>query len=157
MMTLEVRQLSADEWEVERDLRLSALRDAPSAFNSRAADAERFGEREWRDRLQRQVRFAVWLEGQPVGTIGCVADADSDTVDVVGTWVDPVARGRGAGDLLLQAVFGWTRDRQRHILRLWVSTGNDPAERLYARHGFVRAEQAVPDGAHQFEMRCKLD
>jgi ribosomal protein S18 acetylase RimI-like enzyme len=44
-------------------------------------------------------------------------------------------RGRGVGTLLLSAVHADLRERGIEVMTLAVFAGNDPAARLYARHG----------------------
>ncbi|GAA2932456.1 hypothetical protein GCM10020221_30280 [Streptomyces thioluteus] len=68
----------------------------------------------------------------------------------------PAARSRGAADLLVGAALSRADELGLTGLRLWVTEGNDPAERLYVRHGFTRtgAVQPVREGedAREFEM-----
>ncbi|WP_432824304.1 GNAT family N-acetyltransferase [Dactylosporangium sp. CA-092794] len=44
-----VRPLTADEWQLKRDLRLTALKDSPAAFASTYAREAHRSESEWRD------------------------------------------------------------------------------------------------------------
>ena len=59
-------------------------------------------------------------------------------------WVHPEWRGHGVGDLLVRAVIDWATAGRYRALDLWVSVGNDPAEVLYDRHGFVRTGATQP-------------
>jgi ribosomal-protein-alanine N-acetyltransferase len=52
--------------------------------------------------------------------------------------VAPAQQGRGVGALLLQELLGRGRRRRQRAVSLEVRAGNDPAQRLYERHGFVR-------------------
>lgn len=150
MPEIVVRKLTEEDWRTERSLRLAALADAPSAFGSRLADAERFGEREWRSRISGQARFAALLDGVPVGTAGWASGMDpfpEDAALVVGVWVAPEVRGRAVGDRLLHAVIddvGAAAGLARILL--CVMRDNEPAVRLYRRHGFRPVELAfAPD------------
>lgn len=155
-----VRELSPDDWELERALRLSALADSPSAFGSRLADAQAFDETEWRERLERQTRFAVWLDGMPVGTAGCVPAQNpypSGSLVLVGMWVRSSARGKAVANRLVEAVVDWGREHGRTGIWLSVSHGNVIAERLYARHGFRRTGTDLEGDGDTFDMRRDLD
>jgi GNAT superfamily N-acetyltransferase len=67
-----------------------------------------------------------------------VPDADDAAhVHLFGMWVAPPARGSGAADALVAAVVGWAVDVGATRVELTVVVGNGPAERLYARHGFI--------------------
>lgn len=151
-----VRRLRPDDWETERDLRLAALTEAPSAFGSTLADALVFTEADWRARMARQVRFAAWLDGVAVGTAGFAIGFDpfpSDAALVVGVWVVPDARGRGAGDALLDAVVGAVPAETglRRIL-LCVLATNGPAASLYRRHGFRPVDLPFPPDEGEIHM-----
>lgn len=70
--------------------------------------------------------------------LGCCALADKgDYAEVKSMFVDPAARGAGAGAALLQAVETRACALGHTVLRLETGTGLDAAHRLYARFGFV--------------------
>lgn len=138
---ISVLRLTPNDWRTERELRLAALFDAPSAFGSRLVDAEAFTEPDWRQRLSSQVRFAAWVGGIAVGTVGVAVDGEAyqaGTAVLVGMWVAPDARGRGVADQLVEAVIAEGRRDGLTAICLSVTHGNVVAERLYARHGFTR-------------------
>ncbi len=83
----------------------------------------------------------------PVGTAGGLRQGDA--AELTSIWVDPRHRGRGIGDDLVRTVVDWTGRQGCRVVRLWVSEGNEPAERLYARHGFVRTGEVQPIFAHE--------
>jgi ribosomal protein S18 acetylase RimI-like enzyme len=53
-------------------------------------------------------------------------------------WVDPAARRRGVGRMLVDAVLAWGRERRLRDIVLWVAEGNAEAAALYERAGFTR-------------------
>lgn len=155
---VDIARLGEQEWDVYRDVRLASLEEAPSAFGSRLAAERDRTEAEWRDRLEHRTQFVAREEGRPVATVGCLAEAEG-AMELVSMWVAPPARGTGVADLLVDAVVAEARDRGCETIVVWVSEGNEPAERLYVRHGFVRTGRVQPvDVDHpvrgmEFEMR----
>jgi ribosomal protein S18 acetylase RimI-like enzyme len=157
-----VRQVEPADWEVVRDLRLRALRDAPAAFESTYEGEQGRSEGEWRAWLTRPtgVTVVASLNGQPAGLAGGYV-GDAGHVELVSMWVAPSARGSGVADALVDEVVRWAAGRAVPEIRLWVTRGNDAAERLYVRHGFERTGevQSLPPGhpcADEIGMRLPL-
>jgi GNAT superfamily N-acetyltransferase len=142
---LEVARLGAGDWREYRAIRLAALAEAPRAFGSRLTDERRLRPADWRRRLAGRAQFLVRHAGQAVGTVGGIDDGDG--AELVSMWVAPAWRGRGVGDRLVQAVLDWARAAGYPTVRLWVTVDNAAAERLYARHGFVRTGEIQPVSA----------
>jgi ribosomal protein S18 acetylase RimI-like enzyme len=139
-------RLTPDDWRVEREVRLAALAEAPYAFGSTLAETSRYDERQWRERLARQVRLVALAGDVVAGTAGFVAAGDGHPAAealLVGMWVRPGLRGGGVGDALVRAVVRAAADAGHGTIRLAVTPGNDRAVALYARNGF--AEVAAPD------------
>ncbi len=163
-----VRSINADEWTLVRDLRLRALRDAPTAFATTEADARTQTEEEWR-RLTESMTgsalnamFVATSDGEYIGSVYALIDrTDERTGRIGGLWVDSQRRRRGAGHRLIRAVRLWAENLSRHRLRLWVPADEAPAQALYAREGFVptgRTDSFPRDlGRSIVEMELVLD
>jgi GNAT superfamily N-acetyltransferase len=141
-----IRRLTASDWQLFREIRLRALREAPHAFGSTAAEAERLGDDEWRRRLTNRAAFVAMEGGQAIGLVAGIAADSTEDAELISMWVDPAWRGRGIGADLVEAVVGWAIDGRFKRLRLWVAAGNDAAERLYTGLGFVRTGEVQPMG-----------
>lgn len=152
---MEVRQLEPEEGDVLRAVRLAALAADPSAFGSTWEREEAFGPGDWARRAgPPAVTFVVSAApaADPVGVAWGVPSTDRpDVVHLFGMWVAPTARGSGAADALVAAVVGWARERGSGRVELTVVVGNEPAERLYRRHGFA------PTGLVERRSRDGLD
>lgn len=101
---------------------------------------------------------AFWIARDP-DPLGCVALAALDGYgEVKSMFVDPAARGRGAGAALLAALE--SEARAQGLPRLLLETGDtlDAAHRLYARQGFsVRGPfGAYREGPHSVFMEKPL-
>ena len=135
---------SPNDWQVVRQLRLASLADEPDAFGSTLEQEVERPEHAWRERLRAPTAatLVAWLDGEdgqarPVGLV-MVAPAFGSPEDagIYGVWVAPSARGRGIGDALLEAAMAHARAAGHGRAVLDVGDHNEPAQRLYRRHGF---------------------
>ncbi|HEY7294156.1 MAG TPA: GNAT family N-acetyltransferase [Dehalococcoidia bacterium] len=151
-----IRRLRADEGPRLREIRLRALAEAPTAFGSTLAEAEQRPDAAWRERAgaaatgAHSVLFVAEEDGRWLGLAGGLIDGETPPgeVELVSMWVDPVARGRGIGRELIEAVLSWARAGGAVRVRLWVTEGNAPAITLYRRCGFSLTSETTPHGWH---------
>ena len=151
---IELRVLTVDDWQVWRELRLAALKDAPHAFGSRYEDWADAPEERWRDRLSipRSHNLIADLDGQPAGMASGVPADQDGVAGLISMWVSRTARGKGVGDHLMTAVEQWARNLPAHTLKLSVAQGNPQAHSLYLRNGFTDTAEPgdlMPDGLHR--------
>jgi len=87
-------------------------------------------------------------DGRPVGICGGTRNPERRaTAVLISMWVDPVARGTGAGDALIAAALAWAAGQACHRLELTVLEANAAARRLYERNGFRPTGRSVRAGA----------
>ena len=150
MTDFEIRALTVEDWRDYRALRLAALADAPYAFGSTLAREQPFEDDRWRQRLSSGVTLCAFVDSEASGLAGGLRpgvygdDAHPEAAYLVQMWVHPSSRGRGIGAALVERVIEWARAQGYPELRLTVSEGNDNAERLYTRLGFVRTGDVLP-------------
>ncbi|WP_298803667.1 GNAT family N-acetyltransferase [uncultured Pseudokineococcus sp.] len=153
---LALRRLGEEDWPLWRRLRRAALADAPGAFGSTLAQWSGDGDREerWRARLREvALHLVVERDGEPVGVVAAAAPVEEDVVQLISLWVDPEARGTGAGDVAVRGVVAWAASEHPGVdVVLSVASGNDAAARLYARHGFVE-DGPSPDAGCERRLR----
>jgi GNAT superfamily N-acetyltransferase len=140
-----VREVTPDDWEILRDVRLAALREAPQAFGSSYAREAPFTEEQWRGRINdRSVTLFAYLpeNPEPAGLAGVYVE--DGVADVVSMWVRPSARGNGVGAALIGATTDWAKTRDHDSLLLWVTGSNTSARRLYERCGFTLTGESQP-------------
>ena len=147
--------LSSDDWRLWRELRLSALEEAPAAFGSTLAEWSGVGDTEqrWRARLEGvALNLVLSANGAPAGMVSATAPDDGQ-VELISLWVVPGARGHRVGDEAVRQVLAWARrEHPGSGVVLSVKTDNDHAIRLYERHGFVDAGPS-PDDCDERLMR----
>ncbi|MFG2045611.1 GNAT family N-acetyltransferase [Dactylosporangium sp. NPDC048998] len=160
---MKLRVLSPDDWQIWRRLRLAALTEAPYAFGSRLADWQGDGDRaeRWRDRLALPGSHNViaLLDEQPAGMASGVPTDEPGVVELISMWVSPAARGLGVGDRLIQQIERWARQERATVLRLSVIRGNEAAQKLYQRCGFVGTgglDDPMPDGIRHEDVMEKM-
>ena len=140
-----VREVTPDDWETLRDVRLAALREAPQAFGSSYAREAPFTEAQWRGRINdRSVTYFAYLaeNPEPAGLAGVYVE--DGVADVVSMWVRPSARRNGVGEALIGATTDWAKTRDHDSILLWVTESNTPARRLYDRCGFTLTGERQP-------------
>jgi GNAT superfamily N-acetyltransferase len=157
-----VREVSADDWALMREVRLAALSEAPYAFASTYTREAAFTEEQWRGRFsERSAAFfaysdpatAAVADGRPAGLAGVYVELED--ADLVSMWVRPSARGTGVGEALVAAAVGWARSNNYPTLSLWVTETNPQARRLYQRCGFTATgeQQPLPSNTALQEIR----
>ena len=158
MREIEVRVALASEWETVRTIRLQALCESPEAFGSSLARESVMDEGTWLGRISSGHWVLAWINGQPCGVAAGVVDRESGDHELVGLWVVPDRRGNGVATALIESIRSWATDLHAETLVLRVVETNMPAQRLYARFGFVRTGQRAPVTSHpeRSEERLRL-
>jgi ribosomal protein S18 acetylase RimI-like enzyme len=127
-----------------RTLMLEAYELAADAFTStadeRAGEAETFWVKRVADPTGISVAFGAFEDQELIGTVALEFSAKPKTRHkalVIGMYVKPAARGRGAGGALLQAAVQHAQSRDGILLLMLTATeGNEPAINLYRTAGF---------------------
>ena len=145
---MRIDRLDEDAWLRLREVRLSALREAPYAFGTTADEAALWAEASWREQLRNFATFVAVVDEKDAGVVRGVRHADlQDTAYLISMWVAPSARRRGVGSALIDEVITWTRSIGRTRVFLDVRTQNTGAETLYRAKGFVPTGVVHQDGA----------
>ena len=160
-----VRRITSDEAPVLRAIRLAALTDTPAAFGSTLERELAFDDAEWLGRAaigsagDERCTFLAWHDdSRVVGIAGGFVSLEGEAVDLVSMWTDPSVRRSGTGRRLVDAVVDWARAGGANRVELWVTRGNDPAQRLYESMGFVVTgnHQPLPSDPCRDEIRMVL-
>ena len=145
-MGIDVRRAQAGDGPLLKEVRLAALLDAPDAFardhDEEAAEPDDF----WAQTAGTNssgpdhTTFFGFVDGAAVGIVGGHRVGEAE-IELVAMWTRPEHRGAGIGERLVEAVVEWA-DGDR--VRLWVTRGNDRAQRLYERCRFEVIEEIRP-------------
>jgi RimJ/RimL family protein N-acetyltransferase len=163
-----IRPLRAEDWAAYRDLRLRALEGAPDAFGATLEESVTYADERWR-------QLARNADANPLGATFVVDGGEGGLVAacsvrigeepnlgrVFAMWVDQDQRGRQLGAQLLAAAEAWAVAAGLHEIRLHVTRGNAPAERVYERAGYrpTGEEQPLRPGSDRVavELSRRLD
>lgn len=121
-----------------RELRLRALREAPSAFGTTLAEASTWPAARWEAQILELATFVAVVDGRDMGVARGAAHERSDVRELVGMWVDPDVRRREIATQLIHTVATWAKNSGAEWLVLDVVEKNTAAIALYERVGFVR-------------------
>src|SRR5690606_2836577 len=105
MTDVRIRRLGDDDWQVKRDVRLAALRDAPEAFGGNYAASAARTPPQWRAWPGGGAVFAAYRNDEPVGI--CAGVSSGGRYQLISMWVSPAARGLGLAAELVDAVGDW--------------------------------------------------
>jgi GNAT superfamily N-acetyltransferase len=147
----EIRPFVSHEWPLYKSLRLRALAESPDAFGSTLAAEQGRSDHDWSNRLASGINSELDLplvaevDGVPAGLAwGRVDRDDPEVVNLYQMWVAPEYRGLGAGQMLVETVITWAKDKGARCLNLGVTDRDSPARRLYRRLGFAPVGQPEP-------------
>jgi ribosomal protein S18 acetylase RimI-like enzyme len=134
---LTLRRAEFGDEAILRQLRLTALSDAPEAFGSTLDKELARTSADWQRWMSPGVTFILY---EPAGARGMVAglqdESDPAVVHLMAIWVHPGIRGSGGADELVSAVIAWAESNGAKLVRLKVIQGNDRARGFYERMGF---------------------
>jgi ribosomal protein S18 acetylase RimI-like enzyme len=137
---LTVRRLRGDDVEAYRTIRLEALEIAPpEAFVSTLAQEQAFSREDFIHRLEDGCALGAFVGDALVGIVGLVVATEEKVRHkgmLVGMYVRQAARGRGAGQALIDALLAVATGEVEQV-NLVVSESNVAARRLYERCGFT--------------------
>ncbi len=102
-----------------------------------------------------QIFFVV--EGDEVLGTCAVLRLDAETDEIAKMAVAPAARGRGYGDLLMEAALAFSRSAGTRKVVIVSNTRLSPAIRLYEKHGFVRVPLDAEERYARADIRLELE
>ena len=151
------------DWREYREIRLAALKDTPSAFNSTWQEEASQAPPQWMERAQRSqdgetltIVVAVDSAGSWVGLVGGYRPGDRGVdAELTSMWVAPDRRGSGISTELVRAVLAWAEAHGASTIGLWVNKASPAAISLYEKAGFRRTGEAdtLPSDPTQQEIR----
>ncbi|HEY2689437.1 MAG TPA: GNAT family N-acetyltransferase [Streptosporangiaceae bacterium] len=160
---LRLETLTENEWSRLRDVRLSALRDHPSAFLASHEREAAYDEQRWRQEFSRGEWNILQADDKQIGLLGVTREWTMPLQEcyLEFLWVAPDFRRSGVGSKLLRTVLDRLRDSGVHTVWLYILNGNQDAMRFYQRFGFQSTNErhllpGHPAGSEE-RMKLRLD
>ena len=160
---MRIHTVQRRDWREYREIRLAALKDAPSAFASTWQEEASLTAAQWMERAQRSedgdtltIVIAADDAGRWVGLAGGYRPGGRRAdAELISMWVAPDCRGHNIGPELVRAVLAWAESHQADSVGLWVNEANRPAISLYEKAGFRRTGEVdkLPSDPAQQEIR----
>lgn len=100
--------------------------------------------------------FFVLERGEAMGTCAVLRQS-ADECEIAKMAVAPDARGRGYGDLLMEASLAYAREIHSSRVVIVSNTVLSPAIRLYRKHGFVEVSLASDGRYRRANIRLELE
>ncbi len=98
------------------------------------------------------------VDGRRAGSVLCTASGRPGVAKLRALLVEPAARGRGVGRLLVERCVSFAREAGYSRLELWTTANLEMAGRLYEAFGFqvVREEREAPFGPEVLSRHMEL-
>jgi ribosomal protein S18 acetylase RimI-like enzyme len=127
-----------------QEIRLTALRDCPSAFLSSLELEEAYDEQRWRQELTRGDWNILLAGDEAIGLLGVTRGKDTlpRECHFEQLWIAPGFRRIGAGSMLLQTALDRLRGKgEIRTVSLYVLNGNPGAMIFYEKFGFQNTNE----------------
>ena len=146
MQHITCAELSPDDWQRLRDLRLASLLDAPDAFGGNYERESAFTEAQWRETFEKLAYIAASIDGRDIAIMS-VEPMRGDfgaTCWIGGCWTDSTFRGKGVMRALFNYIDKHAKEKGwvRQGLGVWVD--NLVAINSYKSLGFTFAGEKMP-------------
>jgi ribosomal protein S18 acetylase RimI-like enzyme len=140
-----VEVLTEDEWPRLQSIRLTALREDPSAFLFSHEKELAYGEQEWRQEFSRGQWYIMVSDYKEIGLLGVTREeaASEQKYYLEYLWVAPDFRQAGRASSLLRTALARLRASGVRTVWLYILDGNEPAMRLYRTFGFQSANKRL--------------
>lgn len=142
-MTFTTRQLTEADWELYRDIRLTALQSDPSSFGSTYVHEFEFTPEKWQYPLQDQnsAIFGLFEDNQIIGMTGIFipkTDSTQTTAKLFGSWISKNYRNQGLSSHLYQPRIEWAKSHPTINKIIYTHYDyNKASESAGKKHGFT--------------------
>ena len=156
-----IRQLTVNDWQIYKSMRLEALQNEPGVFGGSYADESARSDDDWKHRfLKSCAYFGLYHGDDCIGLTGVVEHRDnSDNVIFLASYVRKEYRGKGLSHLLYEARIGWAKEQGYKCVVLNHRASNLASKAANQKHGFVYTHterKTWPDGIEDDQLFYQL-
>lgn len=137
---ISVRRIQIGEGDLFKRMRLTSLRESPSAFASTYESALNRSYESWSDQADSSAQgsdrstFIAFSGDSPIGIAALYRDKERmDVGEVLQVWVSPEYRSKGVAIDIMDAVFRWAGENGFRMVLATVAKGNERAMRFYRK------------------------
>ena len=147
---MQIRATCTEDWETLKEIRLAALKDAPTAFGVSYAMAAAYTDAQWRERATgpHPEFLLAFRDGVAAGMIGGGVSAATGEYNLIAMWVKPEYRGTDTAAQLVTAVKASATARGHARIVLDVAPENARASVFYRKQGFTFLPEWEPLASH---------
>ncbi|HKY53738.1 MAG TPA: GNAT family N-acetyltransferase [Anaerolineales bacterium] len=145
-----IRRLQVGETDLFKQVRLTALQDAPYAFPTTYDAALQRSDESWREQAERTAKgtdratFIAFADDVPIGMTALYRLEDKpDVGELLQVWISPEHRGTRVAWVLMDAIFKWAGENNFRTIIAGVTKGNARAVKFYIKYGFSIHEESA--------------
>lgn len=140
-MSVEIRSLGSNDWEMLRDIKILSIQKEPLAFENQKPELTKYltrSEEGWKDKLSDEKRVTVFAidDGKGVGMITSVLSNDGARATIQHVYVDREHRGNKYAEKMFADLLPKLKQKGVQIADLAVLVTQTTAIDLYKRIGF---------------------
>ena len=150
---ISVRRIQIGEGALFKQMRLTALREAPYAFSSTYESALRRSPESWSEQADSTAQgsdratFIAFSGDSQIGIAALYRNPEgTDVGEVLQVWVAPEYRGKGVAFDLMDAVSQWASENGFQMIIATIMKENTRAIKFYRKYGFDLADGVSLDG-----------
>ncbi|MGB7876456.1 MAG: GNAT family N-acetyltransferase [Anaerolineales bacterium] len=143
-----IRRIRIGEFDLFKQIRLRALKEAPYAFSSTYESALQRSEESWREQAENSAQgsdratFIAFSDDAPVGIAALYRVENQTNVGaMLQVWVAPEHRGTGVARDLIDAIFEWAGENNFRMILSRIRDGNIRAQKFYTKYGFSNSDE----------------
>jgi len=143
-----IRRIRIGEFDLFKQIRLRALKEAPYAFSSTYESALQRSEESWREQADNSAQgsdratFITFSDDAPVGIAALYRVENQTSVGaMLQVWVAPEHRGTGVARDLIDAIFEWAGENNFRMILSRIRDGNIRAQKFYTKYGFSNSDE----------------
>lgn len=159
---LNIRELTPNDWEQYRNIRLIAMQTDPRTFSATFEEEKNREESYWVEMLSKKGRSTYGAyKKDDLAAIATHLQIDSDNYRISGVYTLEQWRGKNLSTDLITRLIDDIKKKGAKKISLNVNTKNDPAVHLYEKLGFkivgTRKDIKMGDGNVHSQYQMELD